>query len=117
MAQPFTCLCKRPSCRGTISGAKNMSPSQLHGVWLNPHIRDLLEHSPAAGPQDALQDALLQAEKALEAARLAARIYASSQREKPPAETAKTNGEGLNRRGATSRELAGEMGGDTTASV
>ncbi|KAG5944781.1 hypothetical protein E4U59_006874 [Claviceps monticola] len=44
MAQPFTCLCNRPSCRGTISGAKDMKPSQLEGLWLSPHIRLLLEN-------------------------------------------------------------------------
>ncbi|KAG5950880.1 hypothetical protein E4U53_004236 [Claviceps sorghi] len=142
MAQPFTCLCNHPSCRGTISGAKDMEPSQLQGTWLNPHIRELLEQQHQANsttalayPEDvtskALREALHQAEKALEAARLAVCTYASTQRElgtvrAPAGKTngfvaegdtvstpASAEGVGLNRRGATSRELSGEMGGDT----
>ncbi|KAG6037174.1 hypothetical protein E4U41_005283 [Claviceps citrina] len=149
MAQPFTCLCNHPSCRGTISGAKDMTPSQLNGTWLNPHIRHLLEQQQqqqqqqagtgAAALQDAtskaLQHALHQAEKALEAARLAARTYASSRPDVAraiPGPGSRTNGSvakadtasasasasavaelGLNRRGVSSRELGGEMGGDT----
>ncbi|KAG5922614.1 hypothetical protein E4U42_005424 [Claviceps africana] len=146
MAQPFTCLCHHPSCRGTISGAKDMEPSQLQGTWINPHIRHLLEQQQQKQQQarsttalvttkdattQALHEALHQAEKAFEAVRLAVFRYESSQRglgvERAPA--GKTNGfvaekdavstpasvegVGLNRRGATSRELSGEMGGDT----
>ncbi|KAG5983056.1 hypothetical protein E4U55_000898 [Claviceps digitariae] len=133
MAQPFTCLCNHPSCRGVISGAKDMDPSKLEGTWLNPHIRELLEQKQADptafedASYKALHDALHQAEKALEAARLAIRTYTDSQ---PSSKTVVANGnsvsvstststsasaEGvsLNRRGATSRELSGEMGGDT----
>lgn len=43
MAQPFACLCGRPSCKGTIAGAGQMSPTQLEGNWLSGHIRRLLE--------------------------------------------------------------------------
>lgn len=131
MAQPFTCLCGHQSCRGTISGAKDMTARQLEGTWLNGHIRELLEEqasntSTAEDPTTrALQDALVQAEKVVEAARLAVRTYASSSSQKNDAAKtiAKTNGfataqdvgfaEALNRRGPTSRELSGEMGGDT----
>lgn len=132
MAQPFTCLCGNSSCRGTISGAKDMLPQQLEGAWLNSHIHDLLEEQRAntsSAAEDstakALRDALVQAEKVVEAARLAVRTYAASSSQKTGAAAVKgkTNGfaakhdvtsaEGLNRRGPTSRELSGEMGGDT----
>lgn len=46
MAQPFDCLCGKPTCRRLINGAKNMSQEMLHGVWLNGHIHALLaEHT------------------------------------------------------------------------
>ena len=140
MAQPFDCLCGPPTCRGTISGARDMSAKQLEGIWLNGHIRELLdeqqqqqngrEHQSVVVGGDAsdptaraLRDALTQAEKVVEAARLALRTYVE-------AGGAATNGgsngyhgaalnggvskaPGLNRRGPTSRELSGEMSGDT----
>ncbi|KAI9896429.1 hypothetical protein N3K66_008601 [Trichothecium roseum] len=43
MAQPFACLCGTPSCKRTIAGAGQMSPTQLEGNWLSGHIRRLLE--------------------------------------------------------------------------
>lgn len=130
MAQPFQCLCNTPLCRGTISGAKHMKPSQLGGYWLNTHIRQLLEeqqqHSPpengtAADPTaQALRNSLSRAEQSAEAARAALRTYLHG------VEGAGVNGDavaaangdaglgkGLGRRGQTSRELSGEMGGDT----
>lgn len=79
MAQPFDCFCGAPSCRGRISGAKDMSNTQLEGLWLNGHVRDLKEQQQTA----------------------------------PTANGAKVaNGV---RQGPTSRELSGEMGGDTVA--
>ncbi|KAL3960364.1 hypothetical protein ACCO45_005481 [Purpureocillium lilacinum] len=92
MAQPFDCLCGTPTCRGTISGARDMSAKQLEGIWLNGHIRELLdeqqqqqngrEHQSVVVGGDAsdptaraLRDALTQAEKVVEAARLALRTY------------------------------------------
>ncbi|KUI58043.1 Histone-lysine N-methyltransferase ash1 [Cytospora mali] len=41
MAQPFDCSCGTPSCHGQISGAKDMTSSQLEGYWLSGHIREL----------------------------------------------------------------------------
>lgn len=41
MAQPFPCNCNTPSCRGLISGAKDMTHDQLAGYWLSGHIREL----------------------------------------------------------------------------
>ncbi|KHN99195.1 Post-SET domain protein [Metarhizium album ARSEF 1941] len=135
LAQPFTCLCGHPTCHGTISGAKHMTPQQLHGVWLNGHIRDLLEEKHCSAPSDlesdtdpiarALTEVLLQAEKGVQAARRAIRVHAGASQKRGVAavNSTKKNGvvaqvdidmeEGLNRRGLTSRELSGEMGGDT----
>lgn len=41
MAQPFPCNCNTRSCRGLISGAKDMTHDQLAGYWLSGHIREL----------------------------------------------------------------------------
>jgi hypothetical protein len=154
-----------------------MTPEQLKGIWLNAHIRELLEErdaaasststpspSPssaqttnsatavtngktdnngvvkkngAAAPEngvvdqtaDALRDALKHAEQVVEAAKTALATYLESRTGSSygvailsSAEAANgndvANGEpnskaGVQRRGVTSRELSGEMGGDT----
>ncbi|KAI0843479.1 hypothetical protein F5Y06DRAFT_5276 [Hypoxylon sp. FL0890] len=164
MAQPFNCLCGKPTCRGRISGAKDMTKAQLEGVWLNGHILELLdeqesthgnvdlgkETEPGNGrstedsltkdvlPEDAtaqaLKEALKHAEKVVEAARVALKSYLESaalitlkggeSHSNNGALTGETNANGfsgadatlatgLKRRGVTSRELSGEMGGDT----
>lgn len=41
LAQPFDCTCGTPSCQGRISGAGDMTASQLDGYWLSGHIREL----------------------------------------------------------------------------
>ncbi|KAF4970480.1 hypothetical protein FSARC_2499 [Fusarium sarcochroum] len=124
MAQPFDCLCGTPSCRGRISGARDMTQAQLDGIWLNGHIIQLrAEHlarseDPTA---NALRDAVVHAEKVLESARLALRSYTSNVRTQNGNGTYPskyTNGNvgkaaGLEHRGPSSRELSGEMGGDT----
>lgn len=124
MAQPFDCFCGSAACRGKIAGAKDMAPKQLEGLWLNGHIRELMDEQArgaeagahaagnghpgtthpaggAGGADDptarALRDALGHAEKVVEAARAALLGYAGA----------------AARRGPTSRELSGEMGGDT----
>lgn len=43
MAQRFDCFCNSISCKGLISGAKYMRKEQLEGMYLNPHIRELLD--------------------------------------------------------------------------
>ncbi|KAH9907963.1 hypothetical protein F4778DRAFT_455409 [Xylariomycetidae sp. FL2044] len=158
MAQSFNCLCCAPTCRGRISGARDMTEDQLKGTWQNGHIRKLLEEKqqrqqesrshantdavPGNGtvgekeeeedydddtdPDDAtaqaLKDALRQAEKVVEAARIALHSYVA--RTTPNSEGSKrvaaldskqSIGASLTRRGATSRALSGEMGGDTVA--
>lgn len=134
MAQPFECLCGKPTCRGTIDGARNMSAAQLAGMWLNNHIHEMLDDQARGLLPDtvdatttndptatALKDALSHAERVVEAARLALRTYvvsrANADSQGPNGKlagngvSAKSNGFG--RRGPTSRELSGEMGGDT----
>jgi len=83
MAQAFDCLCGKPTCRGRISGANDMTPAQLEGLWLNGHIRELLEE----------------------------------QQQSAAAATTLPNSSGAARCGPTSRELSGEMGGDTLSAV
>lgn len=197
MAQPFDCLCGKPTCRGRISGAEDMAPEQLDGLWLNGHIRELLEereateqkqeqeqeqeqeqngpaavtsngnaaaaaqtgapgngaavsnaqtgrdgnHHVAAGETvdptvQALRDTLAHAEKVAEAARLALVSYVgamqgagfdkASRNANGPFDAATATATataaagasmGLQRRGPTSRELSGEMGGDTSVPV
>ncbi|KAI1083781.1 hypothetical protein F5B20DRAFT_349949 [Whalleya microplaca] len=159
MAQPFDCLCGRTTCRGRISGAKDMTNAQLEGIWLNGHIHELLEEQSRNGaalgsgtepgngsaitnrlteavPEDAtihaLKDALTHAEKVVEAARTALQSYLESvalttgnivgnkigngnvmRQADGSSESNAIAGASLTRRGATSRELSGEMGGDT----
>ncbi|KAL2759579.1 hypothetical protein ACRALDRAFT_2023751 [Sodiomyces alcalophilus JCM 7366] len=171
MAQPFDCFCGASSCRGTISGARDMTRAQLQGVWLNGYILELLAERDAAvaaaassaklpsengvkpEPEgtanedptaQALRHALELAEKTAEAARSALRSYTETL-QNGSAAMAKVNGttyvngdsNGSNgkvtldplvngtgefgaaaaRRGPTSRELSGEMDGDTKSNV
>ncbi|CAK7209520.1 hypothetical protein SCUCBS95973_000468 [Sporothrix curviconia] len=157
MAQPFTCFCGTPSCRGRIAGARNMSRDQLAGLWLNGHIWELLHEqqhqhrqktarpengTPSANGdaapspiEKALQEELARAEEALhkadqatEAARraLAAHRNGVTANGKTVSSTngtahhngtngaSATNGaNGSARHGTSSRELGGELGGDT----
>lgn len=126
MAQPFDCLCGKPTCRGRISGARDMTKDQLQGIWLNGHIIDLLRdqergvQNGQAGDTtaQALQSALGHAQKVVEAARLALQTYTGGSSRTNGSTKTVANGRpaklvGAERRGLTSRELSGEMGGDT----
>lgn len=132
MAQPFDCLCGTPTCRGRISGAKDLTEAQLEGLWINGHIRELREEqkkAPENGTLDnqdptaqALKDALQQAEKVVIAARTALLSYAQNGQRYADGRAAQYGVDklstvksvnGSQRRGPTSRELSGEMGGDT----
>lgn len=135
MAQPFKCFCGTPKCRGTISGAKDMTPAQLEGYWLNSHIRELMEDSSSNSQQgdlrngttktyndptaQALRDALIHAEQVVEAARSALRLYVADASSRQALASGgggfigEQYGNGIGRRGPTSREMSGEMGGDT----
>jgi hypothetical protein len=134
MDQPFTCFCSTPSCRGFISGAKEMSPAQLEGMWLNAHIRSLLEShsSPSSTPslssntptstsnpsstdatEQALHENLLLARKMVTAAQKALDTYKSLHGKEDAGPIDGNDGE-VRENGVGSRELSGEMGGDTT---
>lgn len=134
MAQPFQCQCNTPSCRGTIGGASQLPAAHLEGLWLNNHIRELLDEQKigTAAPENgtavatnnddptalALKDALAHAEKVVEAARLALQTYVVGSNGNGNHHGVAQNGKlralnGLEHRGPTSRELSGEMSGDT----
>ncbi|KAB5582510.1 hypothetical protein GE09DRAFT_1211153 [Coniochaeta sp. 2T2.1] len=100
MDQPFDCLCGTPTCRGRISGAKDMTDAQLAGLWINGHIRKLKEEQKAkiASPKVTLTNG---------------HANGSQHGVDGLSETGSTNES--QRRGPTSRELSGEMGGDTTS--
>ncbi|TVY25153.1 hypothetical protein LHYA1_G006483 [Lachnellula hyalina] len=198
MAQGFSCFCGAETCRGFIKGAKGMGKGALEGVWLNAHIRGLLEErdavgngavgngavgngavgngavdvsssavdipapAPAPAPtngnsngnehkteiangdsnaknevdsmQFALHSSLQQAELLVSAAKHALATYISHYSKPAPPFSLAPNGVGSRemsgemggdtcnekgvdgkRRGVTSREMSGEMGGDTTA--
>lgn len=140
MAQPFDCFCGKATCRGRIAGAKDMTSEQLEGLWINGHIRELIEQkggklsengNAAVGASNgqaaiedptaqALKDALKHAEKVVEAAKYALTAYNDSVQSNGKGRFANGGnapGSGPNagyaHRGPTSRELSGEMGGDT----
>ena len=131
MAQGFECFCGSKTCRGFIDGAKNMSSEQLKGMWLNAHIRELLEESncsakvPSHGNSglmsegigqidataEALKASLEQARKMVNAAQKALDVYIEENHTK---KDMSDSGNGATRNnGVGSRELSGEMGGDT----
>jgi len=56
MAQPFDCLCGKETCRGRISGARDMTSKQLGNAHLNVHIRQLLAEKYAAGTDVTVPD-------------------------------------------------------------
>jgi hypothetical protein len=156
MAQGFSCFCGAATCRGFISGAKNMKPEQLDGMWLNAHIRSLLEErdgvpstslsSLTLAPgstekekdlavngtkevengtgeesdltEEALKSALDQARRMVDAAQKALDTYKSLHGRSSVDDLAGTGGKGAVRQnGVGSRELSGEMGGDTKVEV
>lgn len=139
MAQPFDCLCGTPTCRGRIAGARDMTLAQLDSLWLNGHIRAQFEERengqkkekrPMNGTNGtngttvtnghthpktneavfALRNALTHAENAAAALRRALVLY-------DPHSDVHGAPAGAQRRGPTSRELSGEMGGDTTVRI
>jgi hypothetical protein len=135
MDQPFTCFCSTPSCCGFISGAKEMSTSQLEGMWLNAHIRSLLEEhsssptsvSSTAGnstpistisstdaTEQALRENLLLAWKMVTTAQKALDTYKLLHGKEDAGAINGKDGK-VRENGVGSRELSGEMGGDTSA--
>ena len=90
MDQSFDCLCGTKSCLGRISGAKDMSADQLRKYFLNEYIKDLI----VEGEGGVVGHGKLSGRDAVIA--------------KPMDVT-----NGNFRQGVTSREMSGEMGGDT----
>ncbi|KAH9220713.1 hypothetical protein DL95DRAFT_289178 [Leptodontidium sp. 2 PMI_412] len=139
MAQGFDCFCGSETCRGFISGAKNMRKEQLDGLWLNAHIRTLLSERDSASPTQSstpstpLSNTPSNTTHSLSSTPTYLPNDPSSTSPSSNTSTssssidfngAKTNrsGEkddanGEKRRGVTSRELSGEMGGDTIEKV
>lgn len=92
MAQPFLCLCRTSSCREIIAGARDMSPAQLEGYWLNQHIHTLARRRVENDENDRNTDGLREVDETGILDKKAE----------------------LARSGPTSRALSGEMGGDTS---
>jgi hypothetical protein len=163
MAQGFDCFCGSASCKGYISGAKNMSATSLQGMFLNKHIREMLierdglevaegvvvgfkDESPsipnngvknghsngngikhngnngaekkASHAQDetlaVLQLSLMQARKLVDSTQKALDTYKSLHCNGEHDEASSNGQKGAVREnGVGSRELSGEMGGDT----
>lgn len=119
MAQSFDCFCGTPSCKGRIAGASEMSEKQLEGMWLNGFIRDMIEErdlentkmhghghgSIVHGPGG--QGNGHRGEEMFNGRKLVWNGAASG-----PSHVVEG---GTGRMGPTSRELSGEMGGDTTS--
>lgn len=138
MAQGFDCFCGAESCRGWIGGAKSMKKESLEGLWLNSHIRELLAErentkveeekvqgnnfavQKAKDPMhDVLKKALEQAKAVVEAAQKALDTYQSLHGRDPFENWVGKDGmKGrVRENGVGSRELSGEMGGDTRTEV
>ncbi|KAH7357076.1 hypothetical protein BKA65DRAFT_220890 [Rhexocercosporidium sp. MPI-PUGE-AT-0058] len=135
MAQGFDCFCGAETCRGFISGAKTMRKEQLEGLWLNAHIRTLLSErdSSPSSQSSTLSSTTPSSDAPSSTTQSSTSKYLSNDPSStaPSSNTstsssstnlngAKTNGSaekdewnGEQRRGVTSRELSGEMGGDT----
>ncbi|KAL8407625.1 hypothetical protein RB594_006450 [Gaeumannomyces avenae] len=130
MAQPFECLCGAgASCCGLIRGAADMPPRQLAGRWVNGHVLDMMEERREASSRNgngggplgnddttarAMRNALRQAELAVEAARAALVSYVAGMHGGGGGGGSIGRVEGAGQRGVSSREMSGEMGGDTT---
>ncbi|KAK4142946.1 uncharacterized protein C8A04DRAFT_29341 [Dichotomopilus funicola] len=135
MAQPFTCLCGTPTCRGRIAGARDMTPTQLEGLWLNRHIRDLLEERDGAaaaaaggaaaggagqvngqvnGHGHGLKGGSIKVGGGVSGTTAGAGAAVGGSGYVTANSASADVSAGAQRRGPTSRELSGEMGGDTS---
>ena len=108
MAQTFRCTCGSPACKGLIGGAKDMTPTQLAGVWLNGYIREMLEERDATRANGAAMLNGTYGRNGYGAKMNGAAVVSSAGGGNADAEVR------AGRSGPTSRELSGEMGGDTT---
>jgi len=128
MAQSFDCFCRTPACKGRIAGASDMDAAQLQGMWLNGYIRDMLEERDielakmhghgahglgVAAAKIAGQGGLAHGRGGYGGeGMLHGKKHAWNCAVNGPAHVVEG---GAGRMGPTSRELSGEMGGDTTS--
>jgi hypothetical protein len=127
MAQSFDCLCNTPTCRGRIAGARDMTPRQLEGLWLNGHIRALLEERDGAGGPNKTKVNGTHGTNGTYGTNGVNGTHGTNGTNGVNGTTggaydaagAGVSGvfAGAQRRGPTSRELSGEMGGDTSVAV
>ncbi|KAF8247208.1 hypothetical protein K440DRAFT_584797 [Wilcoxina mikolae CBS 423.85] len=118
MAQPFECFCGEDGCKGWIDGAGRMGGEMLRGYWVNRWVRERLGVEGERNGQNGT-------------------VNGQNGHANGTSNGTKVNGSGLNggerglngkaavedaefvqpagarRQGASARELAGEMGGDT----
>jgi hypothetical protein len=106
MAQPFQCRCGAATCKGWIAGASQMSQEVLKGYWLNHWLEEALQEKWRMEKADGANGAPTEANGALNGNNFEANHAAQNGKISLPA--------GAQRQGASARELAGEMGGDTT---
>jgi len=128
MAQPFECYCGEVACKGLIDGAGRMGGKKVEGYWANKWVREALEKQEVNGKVNGVSngtngttngrvngstngavknglncagketDGFLNGKATVDEAFVDAKVA-------QPA--------GAQRQGASARELAGEMGGDT----
>jgi hypothetical protein len=112
MAQPFQCRCREAKCRGWIAGASQMSEEALKGYWLNNWLEEALRgkwQKEKSSGTNGVKGALVEANGALGGGTSKASNTAQNGKISQPA--------GAQRQGASARELAGEMGGDTQSNI
>ncbi|KAF8536510.1 hypothetical protein BDD12DRAFT_918321 [Trichophaea hybrida] len=100
MAQPFECFCGEEGCKGWIDGAGRMEGEKLRGYWVNRWVRERLGMKGVVNGQSGHTNGTTNETKGLNG--------------KAAVEDAGfVQPAGAQRQGASARELAGEMGGDT----
>ncbi len=114
MAQPFDCFCGAATCRGRIAGARDMTAAQLEGQWLNGWIRDLLEERDAGSVKGNGINGKANGNGHVNGSGGHSQIENGSKNTLLSASPLAVKA-GPDRSGPTSRELSGEMGGDTSS--
>ncbi|KAI9772680.1 MAG: hypothetical protein M1840_000275 [Geoglossum simile] len=138
MAQPFQCECSagEGNCKGRIAGAGRMAREALEGYWLNEHIEILLAeqeaiasekngHHYAQGTSNGKGEHTLNGSQRVkngpveyDVSNGSSFFFSSSNGRAPRPTLAEATIDTVNTKtGASSRELGGEMGGDTEYAV
>ncbi|KAH0544596.1 hypothetical protein FGG08_001245 [Glutinoglossum americanum] len=121
MAQSFQCECGAGDgiCKGWISGASQMGRQAMEGYWLNEHIEALLLEKEALAENGHEQVVISNAEVHTLNGKLSEHGDENGLADRVEKALVE-DGETLNGKtysGPTSRELGGEMGGDTIYTV